>query len=57
MAMKKILRFLSGIQKFGIFLGRISNYSISRFCDADWEVRGHTTDRKSQTCILISLCG
>lgn len=36
MAMKNILRYLSGIQRSGIVLVRISNYSISGFCDAHW---------------------
>lgn len=44
----------SGIQNYGIGLFKITNYSISGFCDANWE--GDITDRKSHTCILVYLC-
>lgn len=35
-AMKRVLRFLSGSQGSGITLNRVSDFSITGFCDADW---------------------
>lgn len=51
-SMKKILRFLSGSQNYGITLGITSSYSISGFCDAD-RGSGDTIDKKSQIGILV----
>lgn len=52
-AMKKILRYLSGTQRLGIILNKVLDYSLCEFCDTDW--RGETMDRKVR--LSACLCG
>lgn len=47
-ALKRILRFFSGTQNYGIVLKKVINYSISGFCDAGFFSGTHT-------CILVYL--
>jgi len=54
-AMKKVLRYLSGTQSWGITLGKVNDFAITGYCDADWA--GDKVDRKSQTGYLIYIDG
>jgi len=51
--MKKILRYLSGTQEMGIKLSKVTDFTITGYCDSDWG--GDKADRKSQTGVLIYL--
>lgn len=54
-AMKRILRFLSSTQRFGIMLRKARDFGITAYCDADWG--GDSIDRKSRTSYLVYLGG
>jgi len=54
-ALKKLLRYLSGTQAIGISLRKTTDFSITGYSDADWA--GDISDRKSQTGFLIFIGG
>ena len=45
MAIKKIMRYLKGIDDFGLYYKRIKNFDLKAYTDADWG--GNIDDRKS----------
>lgn len=49
--LKRMMRYLAGMQKLGIVLKKSLDFNISAFCDADWA--SNTVDRRSHTRYMV----
>lgn len=47
MAMRRILRYLSGTLTYGVVIQRAQDFGVATYCDADWG--DYTLDQKSRT--------
>lgn len=55
LAVKRVLCYFFRTQKHGIALRQVKDFSVTAYCDADWE--GDTVDRKSRTGFLVYVGG